>query len=86
VIFTAEIAIDVEVEVLDATRATAGRVSDRPERCTPAEPAGVELAVRLWRDQVWVDLTPALPADVLEALRADALERLSDAADAERCV
>jgi hypothetical protein len=86
VIFITEIALDVEVEVLDATRATAGRVSDRPERCTPAEPARVELAVRLWREQVWVDLTPALPADVLEALRADALERLSDAADTERCV
>jgi hypothetical protein len=86
VIFTAEIAIDVEVEVLDATRATPGRYADRPERCVPAEPERVELAVRLWRDQVWVDVTPALPADVLEALRADALERLGDAADAERCV
>jgi hypothetical protein len=73
VIFTAEVALDVEVEVLDATRATAGRYGDRPERCAPAEPEAVELAVRLGG----LDVTLALPADVLEALREEALELLA---------
>jgi hypothetical protein len=69
--------LDVVVEVLNATRETPGRYDDRPERCTPAEPAAVELCVRLGE----LDITAALPADVHELLRADALERLSAAAD-----
>jgi hypothetical protein len=76
--YTTEVTLDVEVEILDATQGTPGRYGDRPERCYPPEAAEVELCVRLGA----LDITPALPADVLEALAADALERLQDAADA----
>lgn len=77
--FTAEIALDVEVEILDATRALKGRTSDRPERSIPPEPADVELEVWLVRDPTTlVELTKYLPAEVLEALAYDALERLEE--------
>ena len=72
--FTSEVTAPVTVEVLSCTAATRGRYDDRPERSTPAEPEAVELAVRLGG----VDVTAALPADVLEALRDEALERLTD--------
>jgi hypothetical protein len=75
--YTTEVTLDVEVEILSATRGTAGRYGDRPERCYPAEGDAVELCVRLGT----LDLTAALPPDVLEALAEDALERLQDAAD-----
>jgi hypothetical protein len=73
VTFSSEITAPVTVEVLDATRATRGRYDDAPERCYPSEGDSVELAVKLGG----VDITSALPADVLEALAAEALEYLS---------
>ncbi|HSS56266.1 MAG TPA: hypothetical protein VLK79_16590 [Gaiellales bacterium] len=76
--FDAEITLDVEVEILDATRGTAGRLGDRPERCYQAEPADVSLAVWLGQNGGRVDLGPHLPADVLESLTAEAVERLQD--------
>ena len=72
--FTSEVTVDVEVEVLDYTPPTAGRYGDRPERCFPAEAEAVDLAVRLGS----IDITAALPADVLEALAAEALEQRED--------
>jgi len=74
VIFTSEVTVDVEVEVLDYTPPAAGRYGDRPERCVPAEPEAIDLAVRLGT----IDITAALPADVLEALAAEALEQRED--------
>jgi hypothetical protein len=74
--FPAEVTVEVTVEVLEATRGTTGRYADQPERCWPSEPDAVELCVRLGT----VDVTAAVPADVLEALAAEALERLQDAA------
>jgi hypothetical protein len=74
VTFTSEVTTPVTVEVLGYTAAIRGRYDDRPERCTPAEPDAVELVVTLGG----VDVTAALPADVLEALEAEALERLGD--------
>lgn len=76
--FTSEVTLDVEVEILDATRGTSGRLADRPERSYPAEPADVSLAVWLGQNGGRVDLVPHLPADVLEALAAEAVERLQD--------
>jgi hypothetical protein len=78
--FTAEIVLDVEVQVLDATAASRGQYLDRPEACYPAE--GEEIALAVWLGDV--DLVDLLPADVREALEADAVERLRD--DPERCV
>ena len=72
--FESEITAAVTVDVLDVTRARAGRYSDLPERCFPAESDCVELSVKLGG----LDITAALPADVLESLRAEALERLAD--------
>jgi hypothetical protein len=79
--FNTEIALDVEVEVLTATAATPGRLHDRPEHSEPPEPIDVELAVWLHGDDPdrRIDLEPWLPADVRDALTAEALERLRDA-------
>ena len=73
-IFTSDVWVEVEVEVLDATPATAGRYADRPEACYPAEPEEITLAVRLGG----LEITDHLPADVLEGLVVDARERLLD--------
>jgi hypothetical protein len=78
--FTTEIAVDVEVEVLDASRGTPGRYGDRPEACYPAEDETVEFRVWLCRDPVRIDISTALPTAVTEALGAEVFERLEDAA------
>ncbi len=70
--FDSEITAPVTVEVLEATHGYAGRYGDAPERCYPSESDSVELSVTLGG----VDITAALPADVLEALAAEALEQL----------
>ena len=72
--FASEITVAVQVEVVDYTRATTGRFFDRPERSAPAEPEAIELAVRLGS----LDVTHALPVDVLDALRAEALEQFAE--------
>jgi hypothetical protein len=74
VTFASEITVAVQVEVVDYTRATTGRFFDRPERSAPTEPAELELAVRLGS----LDITHAVPADVLDALRAEALEQFAE--------
>jgi hypothetical protein len=78
--FASEVTVDVEVEVLEAVRAIPGRYSDRPERSVPTEPEQVALAVWLQGSDPdrRIDLVPWLPADVLEVLTAEALERLHD--------
>jgi hypothetical protein len=76
VTFPAEIVLAIEVEVLAATRATRGRYHDWRERGAPGEPAQVALAVWLGTNGGRIDLAPDLPADVLEVLVADALERV----------
>jgi hypothetical protein len=78
--FASEVTLDVEVEVLEATRAIRGRYSDRPERSEPGEPAQVAIAVWLQgrAPDHRIDLVPWLPADVLEVLTAEALDRLHD--------
>jgi hypothetical protein len=78
VTFRAEVTLDLDVEIVDASRGRRGRVGDRPEACSPDEPEEVTLAVRLGT----LDLTARLPADVLDALTTEALERLHEA-DAE---
>jgi hypothetical protein len=75
VTFRAEVTLDLDVEIVDASRGRGGRVGDRPEACTPDEPEEVTLAVRLGS----LDLTARLPADVLDALTTEALERLHEA-------
>jgi hypothetical protein len=77
--FAAEVTLAVEVEVLDAEVAEPGWLSDRPERCTPAAPAAVTIAVWLGAGPR-LDVAPVLPATVREFLEAEALERLEDAA------
>jgi hypothetical protein len=78
--FASEVTLDVEVEILEAARAVRGRLSDRPEHSVPPEPVQVALAVWLHSSEPdhRIDLVPWLPADVLEALTAEALERLED--------
>jgi hypothetical protein len=78
--FTSEVTLDIEVEILEAVRARRGRPSARPEDSYPAEPAQVALAVWLQgrAPDHRIDLVPWLPADVLEALSLEALERLRD--------
>jgi hypothetical protein len=78
--FASEVTLDVEVEVLEATRARRGRPYARPEDSAPAEPEQVVLAVWLQGREPdhRLDLVPWLPADVLEALTLEALERLHD--------
>lgn len=72
--FSSEITAPVTVEVLEATRGEPGRYGDAPERCYPSEPGSLTLLVLLGG----VDITAALPADVLEALESEALERLEE--------
>ncbi len=67
----------VDVEVLAAEPAEPGHYTGRPEDCTPGALASVELAVRLGP----LEITAALPADTVDALADEALERLRDAAD-----
>ena len=62
--------LEVAVEVLDAVRGTAGA------RWTPPEPDEVALRVTLGA----LDLTDALPVEVLADLELDALDRLRAAA------
>jgi hypothetical protein len=77
--FASEVTLEVEVEILEAARAVRGRLSDRPEHSVPPEPVQVALAVWLSSEADHrIDLVPWLPADVLEALTAEALERLED--------
>ena len=64
--YTVELDLAVTVEVIRATRGVSG------SRWTEPEPDDVELCVRLGA----LDVTTALPADVLKDLEGDALERL----------
>ena len=69
--YTVELDLALTVEVLEAVRgAGAGPWA-------PPEPDWVGLCVRLGA----LDVTEALPVDVLETLHDDALERLRRAAD-----
>jgi hypothetical protein len=71
VTYTLEIDLALTVEVLEAVRGA------EATRDTPAEPDEVELCVRLGS----LEITDALPLDVLAYLELDALERLRRAAD-----
>jgi hypothetical protein len=71
VIYTTEVELAVTVEVLDAARGTAAT------RATPPEPDYIALCVRLGP----LEVTEALPVEVLAGLEEDALERLRAAAD-----
>ena len=70
-IYTTEVELAVTVEVLDAARGTAAT------RATPPEPDYIALCVRLGP----LEVTEALPVEVLAGLEEDALERLRAAAD-----
>jgi hypothetical protein len=70
VTYTTEVELELAVEVLTAERGSRGGRWHAPE------PDSVELRVRLGE----LDVTAALPADVLAALEDDARERLFDAA------
>jgi hypothetical protein len=72
--FESEVCVAVTVDVLDVTRARPGRYGDAPERSYPAEGDSLELSVKLGG----LDITAALPAPVLEALAAEALEQLEE--------
>jgi hypothetical protein len=80
--FTTEVCLDVVVEIRGAVSARPGRYEDRPERCYPAEPEAAEFTVWLCGDAARMDITPVLPADVLDALGEEALEQVRDAAAA----
>ena len=69
--YTLEFELPLTVEVLEAVRGA------EATRDTPAEPDEVELCVRLGP----LEITDALPLDVLAYLELDALERLRRAAD-----
>jgi hypothetical protein len=77
VTFTTECEVELTVEVLDATRGARAHTTGPPDGWLPGEGDSVDLVVRLGD----VDVTGALPADVLEELAADALERLEALAD-----
>ena len=68
--YTLELDLPVTVEVIDAGRGTRGGPWEAPE------PGWVELRVCLGA----LEITAALPRDVLEGLEGDALERLEAAA------
>lgn len=70
--FASEVTAPVDVEVLAYTPAYRPRYGGPPDSRQEAEPADVEVRVQLGG----VDVTEALPADVLEALRQEALEQL----------
>jgi len=76
--FSAEVTLDVDVEMTDATRGTPGRVHDRPERSVAPEPESCEIAVWLAHGGRRLELTAYLPEETLEALREDALSQLLD--------
>jgi hypothetical protein len=79
--FQTEVTLPVEVEVIAATVGHPGRYQARPEDCVPDELEDVEIVVWLvGPDGARLELTPGLPAAVRDALAADALERLRDAA------
>jgi hypothetical protein len=80
VTFSAEVTVDVEVEVLEVEAAEPGRLGDRPERCTPPAPAAVTIAVWLGAGPR-IDVAAVLPAAVRDAFVDEALERLAEAAD-----
>jgi len=71
VTYTVELELPLTVAVLDAARGAA------VTRDTPAEPDWIALRVTLGA----LDVTEALPPDVLADLEDDALERLRRAAD-----
>jgi hypothetical protein len=70
VTYTVELELPLTVEVIDAGRGTRGGPWEAPE------PGWVELRVSLGA----LDITAALPRDVLEGLEGDARERLEAAA------
>ena len=72
--FTTDVELEVTVDVLSAHRGTPARVTGPPDTWEPADPPEVDLAVSLGT----LEITGALPADVLEALTAEALERLEN--------
>jgi len=72
--FESEVCVPVTVDILDVTRARAGRYGDAPERSFPGEGDSVELSVKLGG----LDITVALPPGVLEALTEEALEQLTE--------
>ena len=69
--YTLELELLVTVEVVDAGRGTRGGAWEAPE------PGWVELRVSLGA----LDITAALPRDVLERLESDAVDRLEAAGD-----
>jgi hypothetical protein len=71
VTYTLEFELPLTIEVLEAVHGA------EATRDTPAEPDEVELCVRLGP----LEITDALPLDVLAYLELDALERLRRAAD-----
>jgi hypothetical protein len=70
--FTTDCEVELTVEVLDATRGTRAHTTGPPDGWLPGEGDSVDLCVRLGG----VDVTGALPADMLEELAYEALERL----------
>jgi len=68
--YTTEVELELAVEILDAVRGRSGSL------WSPPEAAAADVAVYLGA----LEITDALPPDVLEALRANALERLEAAA------
>jgi hypothetical protein len=71
VTYTLDLEVPVTVEVVHAERGSRGGPWEEPE------PDSVELRVTLGT----LDITAALPPDVLAGLEGDALERLRRAAD-----
>jgi hypothetical protein len=69
--YTTEVELALAVEILDVARGAAAT------RATPPEPDYVALCVRLGP----LEVTDALPVEVLAGLEEDALERLRAAAD-----
>lgn len=69
--YMAEVELEVMVEVLEAVRGAPAT------RHTPPEPDEVTVCVRLGT----LEITDALPVEVLAALEADALERLRAVGD-----
>lgn len=70
-IYQTDVELELTVEVVSAERPSRGGEYE------PPTPASVELRVVLGT----LDITAAIPGDVLEALEADALERLAEAAE-----